>query len=54
VFEERIQKKLSSWKGKFLSHGERLVLVNSVLSSLPMYVMHFFSISKGATKKLNN
>jgi hypothetical protein len=33
---------LSSWKGKVLSAGERLVLINSVLSRLPMYMLSFF------------
>jgi hypothetical protein len=42
--EERFQKKLSSWKGKMLSSGGRLVLINSVLSSLPMYMMSFFMV----------
>jgi hypothetical protein len=30
--EERFQKKLSSWKGKLLSSGGRLVLINSMIS----------------------
>jgi hypothetical protein len=52
VVEERFQKKLSSWKGKMLSAGGRLVLINSVLSSLPMYMMSFFKIPKGVLEKL--
>lgn len=51
--EERIQKKLSSWKGKFLSVGGRLVLINSVLSSLAMFMLFFFEIPKGILKKLD-
>jgi hypothetical protein len=41
--EERIEKKLSSWKSKMLSweKGGRLVLLNSVLSSLPMFMLSF-------------
>ena len=35
VIEDRIEKKLSSWKGKLLSAGDHLVLINSILSSLP-------------------
>ena len=31
--ENRFQKKLCSWKGKLLSVGGRLVLINSVLTS---------------------
>jgi hypothetical protein len=41
------RKKLSSWKGKMLSSGGSPVLINSVLSSLPMYMMSFFRIPKG-------
>lgn len=42
IIEERIENNLSSWKGKHLSIGGRLVLVNSVLSSLAMFMMSFF------------
>lgn len=51
--EERFQKKLSSWRGKHLSTGGRLTLINSVLSSLPMYIMSFFAVPKGVLKKLD-
>jgi hypothetical protein len=51
--EERFQKKLSCWKGKLLSYGGRLVLINSVLSSLAMYMMSFFEVPKGILKKLD-
>jgi len=51
--EERFEKRLSSWKGKHLSIGGRLTLINSVLSSLPMYMMSFFAIPKGVLKKLD-
>jgi hypothetical protein len=36
IIEENFEKKLSSWKGKLLSYEERLVLLNSILSSLAM------------------
>src|SRR6266540_5160824 len=51
--EERIEKRLSSWKGKHLSIGDRLTLINSVLSSLPMYMMSFFEVPKCVLKKLD-
>jgi hypothetical protein len=51
--EERIQKKLSSWKGKFLLVGGRLVLINSVLSNLAIFMLSFFEIPKGILKKLD-
>jgi hypothetical protein len=51
--EERIQKKLSCWKGKLLSTGGRLVPINSILSSLPLYTVSFFKIPKGILRKLD-
>ena len=52
LIEERIEKKLSGWKGKHLSYGGRLVLINSVLSSLPMFMMFFFEVPRGVLKKI--
>jgi hypothetical protein len=40
--EERFEKKLSNWKGKLLSSGGRLILINSVLSSLSIFMLSFF------------
>jgi hypothetical protein len=51
--EDRFQKKLSSWKSKMLSVGGRLVLINSVLSSLPLFMMSFFRIPREVLKKLD-
>ena len=48
--QERFEKRLSSWKGKNLSAGGRLMLINSVLSILPMYMVSFFEIPKGVGK----
>jgi hypothetical protein len=50
--EERIEKKLSSGKGKYLSIGGRLVLINSVLSSLPMFMLSFFEVPKRVLEKM--
>jgi hypothetical protein len=36
-----------------LSIGGRLVLINSVLSSLPMFMFSFFKLPKGVLKKLD-
>jgi len=36
-----------------MSTGGRLTLIDSVLSSLPMYMMSFFTIPKGVLKKLD-
>jgi hypothetical protein len=52
--EERFEQKLSCWKAKYLSYGGKLVLLNSVLSSLPMFMMSFFEIPKGVIKNLDH
>jgi len=51
TIEKRIENKLSGWKGKMLSVGGRLVLINSVLSSLPMFMLSFFRDSEGSFRK---
>jgi hypothetical protein len=53
MIEERIENKLSSWKGKYLSVEGRLVLMYSMLSSLPMFMLSFFEISKGVLEKID-
>jgi hypothetical protein len=50
---DRFEKRLSTWKAKFLSSGGRLVLLNSVLSSLPIFMMPFFELQVGVLKKLD-
>jgi hypothetical protein len=53
VLEERIEKRLSSWKGKYLSVGGRLVLMNSVLTSLVIFMMSFFEVPRGVLEKID-
>jgi len=52
IIEQRFEKKLSSWKGKHLSVGGRLVLINSVLTSLAMFMLSFFEVPRGVLEKL--
>ena len=51
--EERLQKRLSSWKGKLLFLGGRLVLINSVLTNMVLYMIFFFQLPKGVLHRLN-
>jgi hypothetical protein len=44
-FVDRIVSCLSSWNNKFLSFGGRLVLLMSVLSSIPVYFLSLFKAS---------
>ncbi|CAJ2635027.1 unnamed protein product [Trifolium pratense] len=43
----RIKNRLSGWKSRFLSFGGRLVLLKSVLTSLPVYALSFFKVPSG-------
>ena len=51
--EERFQARLTSWRGKLLSLGGRLVLINSVLTNMVLYMISFFQLPKGVLKKLD-
>lgn len=42
---------LSIWKRNHMSTGGHLTLRNSMLSSIPLYMMPFFAIPKGVLKK---
>ena len=51
--ENRFEKMLGCWQVKLLSYGDRLVLINSVLTSLPMFMLSFLEIPKGVLKRLD-
>ena len=44
--EERLQARLSNWRGKLLSQGGRLVLINSVLRNMVLYMISFYQLPK--------
>ncbi|GAU46724.1 hypothetical protein TSUD_100160 [Trifolium subterraneum] len=43
----RVRSRLTIWKSRFLSFGGRLVLLKSVLTSLPVYALSFFKAPSG-------
>lgn len=45
----RMFKRLDPWKGKFMTSGGKLILTNSCLTNLPMYMMGFYMLPKGVT-----
>jgi hypothetical protein len=53
LIEDRFEKRLCSWIGKLLSYGDRFILINSILTSLPMFMLSFFEIPKGVRKRLD-
>ncbi|GKU94711.1 hypothetical protein SLEP1_g8164 [Rubroshorea leprosula] len=50
---ETFRRKLSVWKGKFLSLGGRITLINSVLSSLPVFLMSLHLLPKQVIRELD-
>jgi hypothetical protein len=51
--KDRFEQKLDSEIGKLLSYGDWPILINSVLTSLPMFRLSFFEIPKGVQKRLD-
>ncbi|GKV38639.1 hypothetical protein SLEP1_g46528 [Rubroshorea leprosula] len=43
---ESVRKKLASWRGRYLSMGGHITLINSVLSSLPVFLVSIYIIPK--------
>lgn len=53
MIEDIIEKRIGGSKGKILSAEGRLVLINSVLSSLPLLTLSFFGVPRGVLKKID-
>jgi hypothetical protein len=47
--EDQFERKLGSWIGKVLSYGDRIILINSVLTSLLIFTF-FLGYPKGFEK----
>ena len=50
--EDRFRKRLASWKSQFISKGGRLTLIQSTLSSLPIYCLSLFKMPVSICKRL--
>ncbi len=50
---EKISKRLAGWKGSLLSRGGRLVLLNSVLSSVPAFFCSTFRLPSWVIKEID-
>lgn len=49
----RIDKRLVGWRGRLLTHGGRLILVNAVLSALPSYMMGTILLPKSVIEAID-
>lgn len=49
----KMQKKLASWKSSQVTQAGRLVLLNAVLDSLPLYWLSLFRLPKTVEKKMD-
>jgi hypothetical protein len=49
---ENMEKRLSTWSSRHLSYGGRVTLINSVLSSLPLYFFSFFKAPRCVINQL--
>jgi hypothetical protein len=49
----KVETRLETWKCNQLSHGGRSILINSSLSSIPMYSMGFYWLHEGTHKRID-
>ena len=50
---EKTEKELANWKAQYISLGGRVTLINSVLDSLPTYVMSLFPMPTKVKERLD-
>lgn len=51
--EEKMEKRVGCWQGNLQSIGGRVTLINSCLSSTPLYMLSFYRIPKGVKEKMD-
>lgn len=50
---EKCTRRLTNWKSQYLSRGGRLTLVNSVLDTLPFYLISIFPTPASVSKRID-
>ncbi|XP_058757341.1 uncharacterized protein LOC131630579 [Vicia villosa] len=50
---DNVRKRLSTWKGRWLSFGGRMTLLKSVLGSLPIFTLSFYLAPKKVVREIN-
>lgn len=49
---EKVEKKLSGWRSHLLSKTGKLVLIKTILNTVPLYYLGLFKMPKAIAKKL--
>lgn len=49
---DKVRRRINSWKGKNLSFGGRITLIQAVLSAVPIYYLSFYRIPKNIIRAL--
>jgi len=49
---ERVKNRLGRWKGRFLSLAERVYLIKSVLSSIPLFYLSMYKLPSAVLKEI--
>ncbi|XP_016192633.1 uncharacterized protein LOC107633533 [Arachis ipaensis] len=49
---DKVEEKLSLWKAKVLNKTDKLVLIKSILNSLPVYYLSLYKMPKAVVEKL--
>lgn len=50
----KIEKRLATWKCGYLSYGGKAILINSCLSSIPLYMMGVYLLPEGVHNKMDS
>lgn len=51
---QQMEKRLGTWIGGYVSYGGKEILINSYLSSIPLYAMGFYKLLEGVHKKMDS
>lgn len=51
---QKMEKRLGTWLGGYVSYGGKEILINSCMSSIPLYAMGFYKLLEGVHKKMDS
>lgn len=51
--ENKMEHKLGCWQGRLQSIGGRLVLINSSLTNVPLYMIYFYRLPQGVRDRMD-